>query len=131
MRADRTRFRVWDLLKMEMIGPFDGRKALAEGQSGLHPSSCDWVLMQSTGMCDCQHQEVFEGDVITDRWRNTDGLLGDSNYRDLSSTPMVVHWNSERGQWFAGDWPLADKIDTNCVVTNIHMTPTCQKPEEE
>ena len=127
MRADRTRFRVWDLLRMEMVGPFDGRKALAEGQSGLHPSSCDWVLMQSTGMCDCQHQEVFEGDVLGTEYSEATGVY----YADPCSMPMVVHWNSERGQWFVGDCPLADKVNTSCVVTNIHERPAYQDSEQE
>ena len=56
---NRFRFRVWDFT----INRFDTEIYQAGEQFG-HPSSCDWIAQQYTGLTDSNDKEIYEGDIL-------------------------------------------------------------------
>jgi uncharacterized phage protein (TIGR01671 family) len=56
---NRFKFRVWDFT----INRFDTEIYQAGEQFG-HPSSCDWIAQQYTGLTDSNDKEIYEGDIL-------------------------------------------------------------------
>jgi uncharacterized phage protein (TIGR01671 family) len=56
---DNLKFRVWDFLEEK----FDNQ-IYKIGEPFGHPSSCDWVAQQYTGIKGKNKKEIYEGDII-------------------------------------------------------------------
>lgn len=92
------------------------------------------VLMQSTGLKDCNDREIYEGDVI----KVSDGL-----YEIDEENPfVVVKWDEEAGGYtmkdFTGEfdalnigWQIADKFVRVEVVGNIYENPELLEEAEK
>jgi hypothetical protein len=94
----QLKFRVWDFT----IKRFDTEIYQAGEQFG-HPSSCDWIAQQYTGLTDKNGKEIYEGDLIRGMfdfgpaglselmlpvcWHNIDGYQW--NYWNLSTIEVV------------------------------------------
>jgi len=64
----QLKFRVWDNITKK----FDPTIYRAGEQFG-HPSSCDFVIQQSTGLIDINKKDIFEGDIVSlhHRWETS------------------------------------------------------------
>jgi uncharacterized phage protein (TIGR01671 family) len=94
----------------------------------------DVVLMQSTGLKDCNDREIYEGDVL----KVSDGL-----YEIDEENPLVVvKWDEEAGGYtmkdFTGEfdalnigWQIADKFVRVEVVGNIYENPELLEEAEK
>ena len=56
---NRFKFRVWDFT----INRFDTEIYQAGEQFG-HPSSCDWIAQQYTGLTDSNDNPIYEDDIV-------------------------------------------------------------------
>jgi len=56
---NRFKFRVWDFT----IKRFDTQIYQVGEQFG-HPSSCDWIAQQYTGLTDSNDNPIYEGDIL-------------------------------------------------------------------
>jgi len=61
------KFRVWDFT----IKRFDTQIYQVGEQFG-HPSSCDWIAQQYTGLTDSNDNPIYEGDILKRKGRNQD-----------------------------------------------------------
>jgi uncharacterized phage protein (TIGR01671 family) len=139
MDANRFRFRVWDkkkgimrlwdwLCRQEfpfLIEPADNICGVFRDEN--------YILMQSTGLCDREGKEIFEGDIVKHSvWDSYGlGLPYDSFERDCLSE---VYWNKEEGQWFTRtravvevDEALVDCYKTE-IIGNIYEHPSLLEP---
>ena len=93
------------------------------------------ILMQSTGLKDCNDREIYEGDVI----KVSDGL-----YEIDEENPfVVVKWDEEAGGYtmkdFTGEfdalnnigWQIADELIRVEVIGNIYENPELVSEFEE
>ena len=92
------------------------------------------ILMQSTGLKDCNDREIYEGDVI----KVSDGL-----YEIDEENPfVVVKWDEESGAYttkdFTGEfdvlnlgWQIADELIRVEVIGNIYENPELVSEFEE
>jgi hypothetical protein len=103
------KFRAFDPLTPIMIF-FDFEDLLTKVVP-LHPGSCDWTLMQYTGLKDKNGKEIYEGDFIY------------YQYEDVPNE--FVRWDNDNGCWQTSENGLCgtDLTDNAVVIGNIYETP--------
>ena len=101
------KFRVWDFT----IKRFDTQIYQVGEQFG-HPSSCDWIAQQYTGLTDKNGKEIYEGDIIH------------LKFGELNAN-LVVKWDKYMGlKYHNGGWTSMVHVDTHGeVIGNIFENP--------
>ncbi len=105
------KFRVWDFT----IKRFDTQIYQVGEQFG-HPSSCDWIAQQYTGLNDKNGKEIYEGDIIH------------LKFGELNAN-LVVKWDKYMGlKYHNGGWTSMVHVDTHGeVIGNIFENPELLK----
>ena len=84
------------------------------------------ILMQSTGLCDKEGQEIFEGDILTDEGSELeDGWV----YVSVISKDGMYYCQENNPHGISG--PLIDFIQCYSVVGNIYENPELLENKEE
>lgn len=122
------KFRAWDIHGQKMFAndeliiwnsnvyANDGKKLSCHYLKGW--SIDDKYLMQSTGLCDKEGQEIFEGDILTDEGSELeDGWV----YVSVISKDGMYYCQENNPHGISG--PLIDFIQCYSVVGNIYENP--------
>ena len=121
---NRLKFRVWDFT----IKRFDTQIYQAGEQFG-HPSSCDWIAQQYTGLNDKDNNPIFEGDIIKEHhfedWGDKIGYeyIGIVVYKEYSDDILYAGYKTipakNQNTKFRGN-----AIQSDCeVIGNIFENP--------
>ena len=90
---NRFKFRVWDFT----INRFDTEIYQAGEQFG-HPSSCDWIAQQYTGLTDSNDKEIYEGDILKIHYDVGGDVIGQVLY-ESDHGGYIFQWKRKgRGQ---------------------------------
>jgi uncharacterized phage protein (TIGR01671 family) len=125
---NRLKFRVWDFT----IKRFDTQIYQAGEQFG-HPSSCDWIAQQYTGLNDKDNNPIFEGDIIKEHhfedWGDKIGYeyIGIVVYKEYSDDILYAGYKTipakNQNTKFRGN-----AIQSDCeVIGNIFENPELLK----
>ena len=116
------KFRVWDFT----IKRFDTQIYQVGEQFG-HPSSCDWIAQQYTGLTDSNDKEIYEGDILMYKSGSipTTGVIGQVLY-EADEGGYIFQWERKG--------PNQHHINLNCdvafesvIIGNIFETPQLLK----
>ena len=101
---NRFKFRVWDFT----IKRFDTEIYQAGEQFG-HPSSCDWIAQQYTGLTDSNDNPIYEGDILIYKSGSipTTGVIGQVLY-EADEGGYIFQWERKG--------PNQHHINLNCDV---------------
>ena len=102
----KLKFRAWDSTKKEMFKDTfaiteSGQVVIVEQESVA--SSPDYVfvehlvIMQSTGLCDKEGTEVFEGDIL--------------HHRIQTEYTFIVKYDKDKGRWYGDGLSRTYRID--------------------
>ena len=117
---NRFKFRVWDFT----INRFDTEIYQAGEQFG-HPSSCDWIAQQYTGLTDSNDKEIYEGDILKIHYDVGGDVIGQVLY-EADEGGYIFQWERKG--------PNQHHINLNCdlafesvIVGNILENPELLK----
>jgi uncharacterized phage protein (TIGR01671 family) len=96
------KFRVWDFT----INRFDTEIYQAGEQFG-HPSSCDWIAQQYTGLTDSNDKEIYEGDILKISYGTMGDVIGQVLY-EADHGGYIFQWERKG--------PNQHHINLNCDV---------------
>jgi uncharacterized phage protein (TIGR01671 family) len=96
------KFRVWDFT----IKRFDTEIYQAGEQFG-HPSSCDWIAQQYTGLTDSNDKEIYEGDILKIHYDVGGDVIGQVLY-EADEGGYIFQWERKG--------PNQHHINLNCDV---------------
>jgi uncharacterized phage protein (TIGR01671 family) len=99
---NRLKFRVWDFT----INRFDTEIYQAGEQFG-HPSSCDWIAQQYTGLTDSNDKEIYEGDILKIHYDVGGDVIGQVLY-EADHGGYIFQWKRKG--------PNQHHINLNCDV---------------
>jgi uncharacterized phage protein (TIGR01671 family) len=99
---NRFKFRVWDFT----INRFDTEIYQAGEQFG-HPSSCDWIAQQYTGLTDSNDNEIYEGDILKIHYDVGGDVIGQVLY-EADEGGYIFQWERKG--------PNQHHINLNCDV---------------
>ena len=99
---NRFKFRVWDFT----INRFDTEIYQAGEQFG-HPSSCDWIAQQYTGLTDSNDKEIYEGDILKIHYDVGGDVIGQVLY-EADEGGYIFQWKRKG--------PNQHHINLNCDV---------------
>ena len=108
---NRLKFRVWDFT----IKRFDTQIYQAGEQFG-HPSSCDWIAQQYTGLNDKDNNPIFEGDLVELHTAANDHA---KNLKENHYGLYEIYWDRKyKLKEIKPNWFLK-VIDDDCASFNI------------
>jgi uncharacterized phage protein (TIGR01671 family) len=117
---NRFKFRVWDFT----INRFDTEIYQAGEQFG-HPSSCDWIAQQYTGLTDSNDNPIYEGDILKISYGTMGDVIGQVLY-EADHGGHIFQWERKG--------PNQHHINLNCdvafesvIIGNIFETPQLLK----
>ena len=96
------KFRVWDFT----IKRFDTQIYQVGEQFG-HPSSCDWIAQQYTGLTDSNDKEIYEGDILKIHYDVGGDVIGQVLY-EADEGGYIFQWERKG--------PNQHHINLNCDV---------------
>jgi len=99
---NRFKFRVWDFT----INRFDTEIYQAGEQFG-HPSSCDWIAQQYTGLTDSNDNPIYEGDILKISYGTMGDVIGQVLY-EADHGGHIFQWERKG--------PNQHHINLNCDV---------------
>ena len=99
---NRFKFRVWDFT----INRFDTEIYQAGEQFG-HPSSCDWIAQQYTGLTDINDNPIYEGDILKIHYDVGGDVIGQVLY-EADHGGYIFQWERKG--------PNQHHINLNCDV---------------
>ena len=96
------KFRVWDFT----IKRFDTQIYQVGEQFG-HPSSCDWIAQQYTGLTDSNDNPIYEGDILKIHYDVGGDVIGQVLY-EADHGGYIFQWKRKG--------PNQNYINLNCDV---------------
>lgn len=118
------KFRAWlkndkEMIEVDTMNWFDGEfESIGDGVTFLREAK-KIILMQSTGLFDKNGQEIFEGDVVTNGWKQQVVTFGTQEVEeDFGSIRIYRGFNLYLG----GGYPNAIMSEFE-VVGNIYENP--------
>lgn len=105
MKPNCNRIRVWETKTRKWISP---AKHMGFDETGLIIPIClleihkKVIINRSTGYCDSEGKEVFEGDIVETN-------ISDSNSSN-GCWKAIVKWNNSTTQWCLGTLDQCDKF---------------------
>ena len=96
------KFRVWDFT----IKRFDTQIYQVGEQFG-HPSSCDWIAQQYTGLTDSNDNPIYEGDILKISYGTMGDVIGQVLY-EADEGGYIFQWERKG--------PNQHHINLNCDV---------------
>ena len=88
------KFKLWNVKKKKFYGPYSIYK-INYGDSDPD----EWIPIQFTGLHDRTGKEIYEGDIIEDRW----------------GRKYIVEWSNERSGWI----PFANGTGCGCCEVDM------------
>lgn len=110
------KFRAWDKETKTMNGMAEIYRNRNQ-EIELHPRDENIILMQSTGLCDKEGTEVFEGDIL--------------RHQIQTEYTFIVKYDKDNGRWYGDGLSRTYRIDIAKrflpyyykVIGNIYETP--------
>ena len=117
---NRFKFRVWDFT----INRFDTEIYQAGEQFG-HPSSCDWIAQQYTGLTDSNDNPIYEGDILKIHYDVGGDVIGQVLY-EADHGGYIFQWK-RKGRNQDYDNLNCDLAFESVIVGNILENPELLK----
>ena len=114
------KFRVWDFT----IKRFDTQIYQAGEQFG-HPSSCDWIAQQYTGLTDSNDNPIYEGDILKIHYDVGGNVIGQVLY-EADHGGYIFQWK-RKGRNQDYDNLNCDLAFESVIVGNILENPELLK----
>lgn len=110
------KFRAWDKETKTMNGMAEIYRNRNQ-EIELHPRDENIILMQSTGLCDKEGTEVFEGDIL--------------HHQIQTEYTFIVKYDKDKGRWYGDGLSRTYRIDITKrflpyyykVIGNIYENP--------
>lgn len=115
------KFRAWDKETKTMNGMAEIYRNRNQ-EIELHPRDENIILMQSTGLCDKEGTEVFEGDIIAIEVEESETPINAKIFQDNKIGVLMFHVFEDNE-----DVPMVELLEDNsvafAVIGNIYENP--------